>query len=396
MIIAHRIALDPNKKQATYFAKASGTARFTYNWALNEWNSEYMAGGKPSWTSLSRKLNSIKRDQFPWMMEVTKNAPQTAIIQLGNAFKNFFSKRAKYPKFHKKGARDHFYISNDQFRIDGTRIRIPRLGWVRMCEPLRFTGKVMSATVSRTADRWFVSVTVEMPDPPIQPNAENQGEVVGVDLGVSALATLSNGEVIVGPKPHKALLQRLQRLSRSLSRKQKGSQNRQKARTKLARLHSRIANIRNDALHKLTTSLTSRFSVICIEDLHVKGMLKNRHLSRSMSDMGFGEFRRQLTYKTAMRGVGLVVADRFFPSSKKCSKCGVVLESLLLSIRDWKCASCGASHNRDVNAALNLKSLAAGPTVSACGEEGADCSRKTTVKPSSVKQESNTKATCSF
>ncbi|MCG5520405.1 transposase, partial [Ectothiorhodospira sp. 9905] len=161
---------------------------------------------KPSQVALRRHLNAVKREQFPWMLEVTKTAPQMAIIQLGEAFRNFFAGRARYPRFRKKGVHDRFTLTNDQFRVEGSRIRIPNLGWVRMRESLRFTGKIMSATVSRVADRWFVSITVDTEDPPRRP-AENQGSV-GVDLGVLALATLSTGDTITGPKAHTALLKR--------------------------------------------------------------------------------------------------------------------------------------------------------------------------------------------
>ncbi|GAB1386982.1 RNA-guided endonuclease TnpB family protein [Melaminivora sp.] len=392
MLMAHRIALDLTNKQATYMARAAGTARFAYNWALVEWKRQYEAWKldnsqpKPSQTSLRRQLNSIKREQFPWMLEVTKNAPQMAIIQLGLAFQNFFTGRAKYPQFRKKGVHDRFTLTNDQFSIDGWRIRIPNLGWVRMRETLRFAGKIMSATVSRVADRWFVSVAVDTDQDSHLSKAENQG-VMGVDLGVSALATLSTGEAIAGPKPHKALLARLQRLSRSLSRKQKGSANCKKAKTKLARLHARIAAIRSDALHQLTTNLTRRFHTIGIENLNVKGMVKNRHLARSIADMGFFELRRQLEYKAAMRGGQIVVADRFYPSSKTCSDCGHKREELPLAVREWTCPVCGSIHDRDVNAAINLKNMAVSSTVSACGEEGSGRRRKTAVKPASVKQE---------
>ena len=395
MIIAHKIALDPNNAQATYFARAAGTARFAYNWALAEWQRQYAAWKqdnslpKPSQAALRRQLNAIKREQFPWMLEVTKNAPQMAIIQLGEAFKNFFAGRAKYPKFRKKGVHDRFTLTNDQFSIDGSCIRIPHLGWVRMRESLRFAGKIMSATISRVADRWFVSIAVDTEDPPKR-RAENQG-AVGVDLGVAALATLSTGETITGPKPHKALLDRLRRLSRSLSRKQKGSSNRRKAKAKLARLHARIANIRSDALHKLTTEITRRFHTIGIEDLNVRGMAKNRHLARSIADMGFFEFRRQLEYKATMRGGVVAVADRWFASSKTCSACGSVQEALPLSVRQWICPDCGTRHDRDLNAAINLKNMAVSSTVSACGEEGAGRARKSTVKPASMKQEASSR-----
>lgn len=396
MLISHRIALDPNDAQATYFARAAGTARFAYNWALAEWKRQYEAWKsdnsqqKPSQAALRRQLNAVKREQFPWMLEVTKNAPQMAIIQLGDAFKNFFAGRAKYPQFRKKGVHDRFTLTNDQFSIDGCRIRIPNLGWVRMRESLRFAGKVMSATISRVADRWFVSITVDTVDNSHLPKAENQG-AVGVDLGVSALATLSTGETIDGPKPHKALLARLQRLSRGLSRKQKGSANRKKAKGKLAKLHARIANIRSDALHQLTTHLTRRFHTIGIEDLNVRGMVKNRHLARSIADMGFFELRRQLEYKAAMRGGQVVVANRFYPSSKTCSGCGHRLEALSLGVREWTCPACTTHHDRDVNAAVNLKNMAVSSTVSACGEEGAGRARKSAVKPTSVKQEASSR-----
>ena len=392
MIISHKIRLDPNNKQATYLAKAAGTARFAYNWALAEWQTQYVAWKednslpKPSQFSLRKQLNAIKREQFPWMLEITKNAPQMAIIQLGTAFKNFFAGRAKYPQFKKKGkSRDSFTLTNDQFTIDACRIRIPNLGLVRMREALRFSGKILSATISRTADQWFASITVDT-DSSHLPPAENQG-VVGVDLGVSALATLSTREVVAGAKPHKALLSRLQRLSRSLSRKVKGSANRTKAKAKLAKLHARIANIRKDTLHQLTTDLTRRFHTIGIEDLNVSGMVKNRHLSRAISDMGFFEFRRQLEYKAEMRGAVVVVADRFFASSKTCSACGEKVETLPLSVRQWDCPTCSASHDRDVNAAINLANYAVSYTVSACGGEGSGLGRKPKTKPAPVKQE---------
>jgi putative transposase len=259
-----------------------------------------------------------------------------------------------------------------------------------MRDSLLFTVKIMSATVSRVADRWFVSITVDTPENHHLPRAENQG-AVGVDLGVSTLATLSTGERIYGPKPHKVLLCRLRRLSKSLSRKQKGSANRRKAKAKLAKLHARIAANRADAMHKLTTSLTRQFHTIAIEDLNVSGMVKTRHLARSIADMGFYEFRRQLEYKAAMRGGQVVVADRFFASSKTCSVCGHKLVALPLAVREWTCPACGAIHDRDVNAAKNLERLALTTASSAgsnaCGEEGSGRTLVRVAKPASVKQE---------
>ncbi|MBV8802419.1 MAG: transposase [Gammaproteobacteria bacterium] len=391
MLRAHRIELKGNNKQNTYFAKAAGVARQAYNWALDEWQKEYVAGEKPTETALRRKLNSIKREKFPWMLEVTKNAPQMAIIQLGQAFKNFFAKRSRYPQFRKKWQDDRFTLTNDQFSVNNSRIRIPNLGWVRMRESLRFVGKILSATISRSADKWFVSITVDTPYVSSQPAHENQ-VAVGVDVGVSHFATLSTGEKETGPKPHKALLPRLKRLSRSLSRKQKSSKNRNKARLKVARLHRRISNIRKDAIHQFTTKLVKTYDIIGIEDLNVKGMIKNRKLSRSISDMGFFEFRRQLGYKAAMNNKKIVVADRWFPSSKMCCACNYKLNKLSLAEREWICPACRKQHDRDINSAINLEKQAVSSTVSACGASSNGIVVNTTICYGVMKQEFNTES----
>ena len=397
MLLAHRIRLDPNDVQATHLARAAGTARFAYNWALGEWQRQYHASladpalPKPNEAALRRRLNAIKRTEFPWMLEVTKNAPQMAIMQLGRAFENFFARRARFPTFRRKGQDDRFTLSNDLFHVEDKRIRIPKLGWVRMRESLRFVGGIVSASISRHAGHWFASITVDTPDALPLPPAENQG-VVGIDLGVKQLATLSTGETFTGPKALPNLLTRLRRLSRELSRKAKGSHNRVKAKLKLARLHARIANVRRDSLHQLTTSITRRFHTIGIEDLNVKGMLRNRCLSRSIADMGFGELRRQLAYKAAWRGGQVVVVDRWYPSSKTCSHCGYRLDVLGLYEREWTCPSCEMQHDRDVNAAINLRNMAVSSTVSACGGEGAGLARERRAKPAPVKQESNGEA----
>jgi putative transposase len=393
MLVAHRIRLDPNNVQATHLARAAGTARFAFNWALAEWQKQYAAWKsdpslpKPSEAALRRQLNAIKREQFPWMLVVTKNAPQLAIMQLGRAFENFFAKRAAYPTFRRKGRDDRFSLTNDLFYLEGKRIRVPKLGWVRMREKLRFAGHIVSAAISRVAGYWYASITVDMPDLSLPP-AETQS-AVGVDLGITALATLSTGEKVAGPKALRSLLERLRRLSRDVSRKVKASRNWVKAKRKLAKLHSTIANIRSDSLHQLSTSITRRFHTIGIENLNVKGMLANGRLARAISDMGFHKLCRQLMYKSAWRGGQVVVADRWFPSSKLCSFCGYKLEKFDLGIRQWTCPDCKASHDRDVNAAINLKNMAVSSTVSACGGEGAGLVRKCEAKPAPAKQESN-------
>ena len=388
MLIAHKIALDPTNKQRTYFARGCGAARFAYNWALAEWRRQYKAGEKPSDVSLRRQLNAMKREQYPWMFDVSKCAVQEAIIDLGAAYRGFFEKRGKYPRFKKKGVYDSFCAANETgtFRTDGKRVKLPVVGWVRMRETVRFEGVLKRATVSREADRWFVSLTVDAPE--VAASLPPQ-EAVGVDLGVTTLATLSQGEPIPGPKAHTALLKRLRRTSRRLSDKQRGSKNRAKAKRRLARLHARIANIRKDAAHKATTKLAKTFRRIGAEDLNVRGMTRNRRLARSIMDGGFFEFRRQLEYKARRYGSVVVVADRWFASSKTCSCCGSVEAELDLSQRRFRCSVCGFEADRDWNAAKNLEKLAASSAVSACGEERSGAVRKSRVKRASVKQEPN-------
>ena len=370
-IRGHIIALDPNNTQATYFKKACGVARFAYNWALSEWKKQYeqdkqyrddcLAKGiqidetklhKPSQGKLRKQLNSIKRQQFPFMLEVTKCSPQLAIMQLGDAFKRFFKGESKYPQFRKKGVNDRFSLSNDQFRIDGKRIKIPNLGWVKMRENLRFDGKILSAKVFTKGGKWFVSITVELDE--IQKPLPKTGKSVGLDLGITDLATLSDSTKIQAPKPLKNKLKKLRRLNKSLSRKQKGSNNREKAKTKPSRLHLNIRNIRADFLHKLTTDLVKRFDVICLENLNVKGMVQNRKLSRAISDLGFYEFKRQLIYKANQWGKTVKEVDRFYPSSKTCHCCNHKVDELPLNIRNWQCPSCNTNHDRDINASVNI------------------------------------------
>ena len=396
MLIAHRIALDPTNKQRTYFAKAAGVARFAYNWALAEWQRQHKARSTdpsilaPTDVSLRRQLNSLKREQFPWMFDVTKCAAQEAIIDLGGAFRSFFEKRGKYPRFKKKTGPASFCAANETgtFRVDGKRIKLPVIGWIRMREEIRFSGKLKRVTVSREADCWFASVMIETNDvkPVTQPEA-----AVGVDLGITTLATLSSGEAIPGPKAHTSLLKRLRRSSRSLSRKQRGSRNAARARRRLARLHARIANIRRDATHKATTKLARTYRRIGIEDLNVRGMARNRRLARSIMDGGFFEFRRQLEYKARFYGATVIVANRWFPSSKTCSCCGSVKAELALSQRFFKCDDCGYEAGRDLNAARNLEYMAASFAVTACGEDRSGAVRKPRVKRASVKQEPDSK-----
>jgi putative transposase len=372
--------------QLDLLTRAVGTSRFTFNWALAEWQRQYAAGEKPNEVNLRRQLNAIKHEAFPWMADVPKSVVQQAVKNLGRAFSNFFGKRAKYPRFRKRGQHDSARFDNGPgtFGFDDKRIKLPVIGWIKTREALRFNGKPLSATVSRIANKWFVSVPVETE---INPSARKSQAAVGLDFGLHTFATLSTGEKIEAPKPLKRLLDKLRRLSRDLSRKKKCSANRKKAKQKLALLHAHIANVRQDFLHKFTTSLVKRFSSIGIEDLNVGGMLRNHRLARAIADVGWSEARRQLAYKCVFNSTELSVHDRWFASSKTCSVCGLVTDELPLSVREWTC-KCGKTHDRDHNAAINLKPTAVSCTVAACGEEGSGPKRKPRTKLASKKQES--------
>ena len=364
--LSHKIRLDPTAKQANALARACGVARFAWNWALTEWQSQYEAGEKPTANGLKKRWNEIKGEQFPWVYESPRDANSQPFTNLQAAFRRFFSGKARYPSFKKKGQHDSFYVANDKLKMESSRVRLPVIGWLRIREPLRFDGKILSATVSREASQWHIAIQVQLAED--LPQTEGSG-TVGVDLGVSHVATLSTGEQIDAPKPLAKHLKKLRRLQRAVSRKQKGSKNREKAKRKVARLHCRIKNIRQDALHKLTHRLTHENQVIVIEDLNVAGMVRNRHLARAISDVGMGEFRRQIAYKSGLYGVELLVADRWYPSSKTCSDCGAVRALLSLGERTFVCAECGSVKDRDLNAALNLRTL--GLRGMACGPEGA-------------------------
>jgi putative transposase len=257
---------------------------------------------KPNRMSLNRLFNSVKREKFPWMSEISSRAPMIAIQQVERAFRNFFAGRAEHPKFRSRASGQRFSLTNESVRVDGHSVHLPMVGRVRMAQEPRFSGKLMAVSVSRKAHRWFISFSYEMPEVPAGPTGTG---IVGVDLGLRTLATLSDGTKIPNPRPHERML---------ISRKKKGSRNRRKANDRLARLRARVAGTRNDALHKLTTDLVSRFAVIGIEDLDVKGMQKNRKIARGVADSGFGEFRRQLAYKAGMSGTKVVVADRYYAS----------------------------------------------------------------------------------
>ena len=407
MITVHKIALDPNNKQRTYFARAAGVARFAYNWALAEWQRQHKNGEKPNEVKLRRELNALKRSQFPWMLEVTKAAPQQAIKNLGKGYARAFKnvkigrKRGKknpygFPVFKKKGVHDSFRADNgpdknhpNAVEIEGKKVKLPVIGWIRMHEKLRFEGVIKSAVVSREADRWFVALSVEIE----APEQRQCDTVVGVDLGVKDLAVVSDGRRFKASKSLRLNLQRLRRANKELSRRKKKSANWLKTKAKLAKLHSRISNLRKDCLHKATTDIVRSAGVIVLEDLNVSGMMANGKLSRAIADVGLYEFRRQTEYKAERSGAKVIFANRWFPSSKTCNSCGCIKDKLPLSVREWTCEHCGAHHDRDLNAAINLRNLAASSAVAACGENSAGDELTPIVKLASVKQEYSSIAT---
>lgn len=370
LVRTHKVELNPNKIEETYFRKACGVQRFAYNWGLTEWIQQHNAGSKPNAYSLKKRFNLIKLEQFPWIDEVSKTLTAYSFENLGIAFKRFFQKKAKYPKPHKKGIHDSFRVDNgvsksnlQAVRIEGKRLKIPRLGWVKMTEPLRFTGKIIKCTVSRTADRWFAAITVEVEHqiPKRESQALNcvdqaQG-TVGVDLGITDFATLSDGVVFGALKAMRRFDQQRRKLHRAVGRKQKGSANRAKARMRLARLEYRIACCRKDFIHKITTWLVKNYSTVVIESLAIKAMAHNHKLAKAIMDAGWGEFRRQLLYKSQLYDCTVITAPKRFPSTQLCSACGFRNRELTLKDRQWTCPHCGASHHRDVNAAINLKHL---------------------------------------
>lgn len=376
MQLTHKIMLKSTPEQAAYFKKAAGTCRFVWNWALAKWREQYAAGKKPNAMALKKQFNAVKYQEFPWLKEMHRDSHAQPFAYLAKAWQRFFSeikanKPANEPRFKKKNrSRDSFYVANDKFYLTEQSIYLPKIGLVEMTEKLRFKGKILGATVSRTADRWFVAIQVDVADDQAK-KKRTAHEVAGVDFGIKSAATLSTGESISSPAPLKFALRRLKMHSRSISRKieaakkrdlnnQSVSNNQKKSILKLSKLHARIANLRADFSHKLSTRLCRENQTIVIEDLHVAGMLRNEKLSRALNDVGFGSIRRQLEYKALRYDTKLMIADRWYPSSKLCSCCHWKNDSLTLQERSWQCKNCNAFHDRDINAAINLKRLATG------------------------------------
>lgn len=379
---AYRFALDPTPAQERALRSHAGAARFAWNWGLAACRDRYDTESK--WWSgieLHRLWNEAKKTDpgLSWWAENSKCAYQEAFRDLDRALRAFVAsrngarrgRRLGFPRFKRRGrCRDSFRFGAGVMRCAGRTVTLPRLGTIGTHESTRKlarrvengTARILSATVSRTAHRWHVSFTVQI-DRAIPRQHARPGSAVGVDLGVKTLLTAvdDRGDVIevAGPEALRAGLRKLQRLGRAHARTRRGSANRAKAARRLARHHARIADLRADAIHKATSMLASRYETVVVEDLNVTGMVANRRLARAVADQGFGAARRTLEYKTGWRGGRLLVADRWFPSSKTCSGCGGRKPNLALSERTYRCDACGLTLDRDVNAAINLLDLAA-------------------------------------
>lgn len=361
---AYKFRFYPTASQRKKLAVEFGNARFVWNRCLDlrskAWEERQE---RHNYVSLSRQVTDWKRREFPWLSDSTAGCLVQTLLDQDKAFKNFFDKRGKYPKFKSRYDRQSVRYQLDQRQIErsyhaGERLKLPKLGALKLRWSQIPAGIPKMATVSKTPDgRYFVSFACEVEAQPLPLT----GHTIGVDLGIKDVAVSSDGWKSGNPRHLKSQLKHLKRQQRFLARKQKGSNRRNRQRLKVARIHARIAAMRKDFLHKTTTALMRRADVIALEDLNVKGMLKNHHLAGAIADVGMGEFRRQVEYKAAWTGRKVVVVDRWLPTSKTCSHCASIQPKMPLSVREWICPDCGTRHDRDVNAAnVILKFATAG------------------------------------
>lgn len=359
MMLGFKTELKLNNKQRTELIKHCGVARHAWNWGLGL-TKQILDHNKinpnskikfPTAIDLHKWLVALVKPECPWYYECSKSTPQEALRALRSAWDRCFKKTSGTPRFKKKGQHDTFTLEGAVTVLGNNKIRVPKIGILRTYERLPQV-KPKSVSISRQADRWFISFRFE-----VNQRFADHTNVVGIDLGVKSLATLSTGEVITGAKSYKKFEAKLSRLQWLHRRKIKGSANWKKAQLQVARLHRKITNIRKDTLHKLTTLLAKNHGTVVIEDLNVSGMMANHKLAKAIADMSFFEFRRQLTYKCELYGSRLLVVDRWFPSSKTCSNCGTKKETLTLNERVFECGHCGFVLDRDLNAAINLSKV---------------------------------------
>nr|WP_281357468.1 RNA-guided endonuclease TnpB family protein [Brasilonema bromeliae] len=348
--------LKLTSSQKILMSKHAGISRFTYNWGLATWKALYESGYQPNHLTLKKFFNNEVKPVLTWIKEkgICQKITEFAFDNLGKAFKNFFQKRADYPKFKRKGRNESFTINagGKPINLGGKRIKLPTIGWVSTYESLPHT-TTTKLTISKSAGDWYISCSYEI-SPEI---TKKEHEYVGVDVGIKTLATLSTGVIFFNPKAFKKAQKTLTRLQRQLSRKVRGSHRYKKQKLRISKLHRRIANIRKDATHKATTFICKNHAVVALEDLNTSGMLKNHRLAGAVSDANFYEFRRQVEYKVIRYGGTVVFVDRFYPSSKTCSNCGEIRE-ISLSERVYVCQKCQHTQDRDLNASKNLQKYA--------------------------------------
>lgn len=368
---AYKTEIDLNNVQRTILLQHAGAARWAWNWGLARRKWEYEETGRSSDAmEQHRQLNALKKTpEYAWCYSVSKCVFQESLRNLDRTYQNFFRRvrtkksKAGFPRFKSRKRGIGSFRLTGAIHVEDNRIRLPRIGWLRLKEHGYIPAEdihILSATVSERAGRWFVSVQCREETKVTQAT----GDPIGIDLGIKELVVCSNGQRFENPKALRRSRRKLKRLQRELSRRKKSGQNYKKTKAKIAKLHYRIANIRKDALHKATSAIVAKSkpdvekpSVVVVEDLNVKGMLKNHCLAQAISDVGFAELKRQLGYKTAWAGERLMIADRCFPSSRLCRHCGYINSELALSDRTWTC-DCGAVLDRDLNAAINLRNLA--------------------------------------
>ena len=356
---AFKFRLYPDRRQAEMLNKHFGCCRWVYNWGLERKQAAYQRGEKLSCIDIANMLPDLKK-QNPWLKEVNSQSLQSSIRNLGRAFERFFAKQAGFPGFKKKGRKDSFQaFQNCRVDLEGNRLDIPKCLGIRMVAHRKFEGKIKSITVSKApTGKFHASILVETaeedkPTKPIDPRT-----TIGIDVGLKCFAVLSTGEKVENPRFMRKAKAKIRILQRRMARRKKGGKNRAKARRRLALAHERIASQRGDFLYKLTRRLTNddQVGTICVEDLNVKGMMRNHHLAGAIQDASWGEFMRLLECKCRWNGVNLVRIGRFDPSSKLCS-CGRRNDELTLADREWTCPACGARHDRDLLAAQNIRTF---------------------------------------
>lgn len=362
MLRAYKYRIYPTDEQKVLFAKTFGCCRFVYNWALNLRIEAYKSDKRtvPYKEIQDCMVNELKAEH-DWLKEVNSQSLLYSLRNLETAYTNFFrnTKAVGFPRFKSRKSRQSF-LCPQHCRVDFERgtITIPKAKDIPAVLHRKFRGAVKTVTVSMTpSGKYYASVLVDTSIQELQAAEPQEKTTVGIDLGVKSLVVCSDGRTFENPKNLQRSLHRLAMLQKRLSRKQKGSANRDKARVKIARLQEHISNCRKDNLHKITHTLThdSQVRTICMEDLNVKGMQRNHHLAQAVVDASFGMFLTMLEYKCRWYGVNLIKIDRFAPSSKTCGKCGHIYKGLKLSERSWTCPECGTHHDRDFNAACNIK-----------------------------------------